>query len=482
MISMSSIHAFDLIRYRNFRTFTSPEATQFSCLAVDPSGDIVVGGSMDGFDVFVWSIQTSKLLDVLRGHEGPVAALAFNPSKPILASASWDATVRLWDIYSDGRSIEVFQHETEVLALSFSPNGKFLCTATMDGNLNIWDVENALQISSIEGRKDIAGGRLTGSARTAKSSEANKYFTTLCYTADGECILAGGKSKYICIYHVKQQVLVRKFQVSHNLSLDGMVDFLDSRLLTDAGPSELIDDDDSDVWKEYMPGAKRGDMSKRKTAPEIRTKAVQFSPTGRAFVAATTEGMLLYSLDETLTFDPFELDIDVTPENTLMTLNRGQYLKALIMSLQLNEEELIRKVFYGIPPSQIQMTAKDIPANYLARILSFLSRSMYNSPHIQYHLLWSSQLLSFHSHTIETDVNTFITALRDLQKNISAEYQDLSKLCGENKFTLEYYETLAKHSTQEEEDNEDLDALLSMERDNPFAASGKKRNRSVLTH
>ena len=36
-----TIRAFDLIRYRNFRTFTSPESTQFSCLAVDPSGDIV---------------------------------------------------------------------------------------------------------------------------------------------------------------------------------------------------------------------------------------------------------------------------------------------------------------------------------------------------------------------------------------------------------------------------------------------------------
>merc|ERR1712100_641224 len=104
----------------------------------------------------------------------------------------------------------------------------------------------------------------------------------------------------------------------------------------------------------------------------IRTKAVQFSPTGRAFVAATTEGMMLFSLDETLSFDPFELDIDVTPENTIKTLEKKQYLKALIMSFQLNEEDLISKIFYGIPPSQIQLTAKDIPVNYLPKVLSSL--------------------------------------------------------------------------------------------------------------
>merc|ERR1712137_656170 len=174
--------------------------------------------------------------------------------------------------------------------------------------------------------------------------------------------------------------------------------------------------------------------------------------------------------------DPFELDIDVTPENILLTLNRGQYLKALIMSFQSNEEELIQKVFYGIPASEIQLTAKDIPANYLERVMSFMSRSMYRSPHIQYHLLWSSHILNFHSHTIESDANTFITSLRNLQKNISLEYQDLSKLCGENKFTLEYYTTLAKHKApEEEEDNEDLESLLSMDRSNPFGVETSKK-------
>ena len=44
-------------------------------------------------------MQTGKLVDVLSGHEGPVAGLAFTPStshssKTMLASASWDKNVR----------------------------------------------------------------------------------------------------------------------------------------------------------------------------------------------------------------------------------------------------------------------------------------------------------------------------------------------------------------------------------------------------
>ena len=35
-----------------------------------------------------------------------------------------------------------------------------------------------------------------------------RCFTSLCYTADGKCVLAGGRSKFVCIYHVQQQVSV----------------------------------------------------------------------------------------------------------------------------------------------------------------------------------------------------------------------------------------------------------------------------------
>ena len=33
------------------------------------------------FDVFAWSVQTGKLLDVLQSHEGPVSCVEFNPVK-----------------------------------------------------------------------------------------------------------------------------------------------------------------------------------------------------------------------------------------------------------------------------------------------------------------------------------------------------------------------------------------------------------------
>lgn len=56
-------------RYRNFRTFTSPRPSQFSCLAVDSSGEIVSAGSQDSFEIFIWSMQSGRLLDVRTHNE-----------------------------------------------------------------------------------------------------------------------------------------------------------------------------------------------------------------------------------------------------------------------------------------------------------------------------------------------------------------------------------------------------------------------------
>jgi len=51
--------------------------------------------------------------------------------------------------------------------------------------------------------------------------ETGRSFRALCYTADGQHLLAAGHSKSICIYSVEHQILCKKFDVTCNLSFDG---------------------------------------------------------------------------------------------------------------------------------------------------------------------------------------------------------------------------------------------------------------------
>lgn len=120
------------------------------------------------------------------------------------------------------------------------------------------------------------------------------------------------------------QVLLRRFQITQNLSLDGVLDFLNSKKMTEAGPMDLIDDDNSDE-EGGIDKQSRGNLGydlpgsrPNRGRPIIRTKSLSIAPTGRSFAAATTEGVLIFSIDESFIFDPTDLDIDVTPEVSLL--------------------------------------------------------------------------------------------------------------------------------------------------------------------
>ncbi|KAH9545465.1 hypothetical protein CY35_12G049400 [Sphagnum magellanicum] len=200
-----TVRAYDLVRYRNFRTFTTPTPVQFVSLAADQSGEVICAGTLDSFQIFVWSVKTGRLLDMLSGHEGPVHGLSFSPVHEILASSSWDKTVRLWDVFEGKGNVETLTHTHDVLTLAYHPDGKQLACSTLDGQIHLWNPIDAMLMGTIEGRRDIAGGRRMGDRRTAANTSSGKCFTCLSYSADGSFLIAGGSSKFICMYDVVDQ-------------------------------------------------------------------------------------------------------------------------------------------------------------------------------------------------------------------------------------------------------------------------------------
>lgn len=102
-------------------------------MAVDPSGEIVCAGSLDDFDIHLWSVQTGQLLDRLQGHEGPVSGLSFGTEGGLLASTSWDKTVRVWSIFGRQLHVEPWSMTSDVLSVAMRPDSKQVAVATLDG-------------------------------------------------------------------------------------------------------------------------------------------------------------------------------------------------------------------------------------------------------------------------------------------------------------------------------------------------------------
>ncbi|KAI8855000.1 WD40-repeat-containing domain protein [Chytridium lagenaria] len=406
-----TVRAFDMIRYRNFRTFTSPTPVQFSCLAVDESGELVCAGSLDTFEIFVWSVQTGKLLEILSGHKGPVSCLSFSPLEGRLVSGSWDKTVRTWDIFSRSMNPESFDHTSEVLSLAFRPDGKHLAVASLDGMISFWDVDLARQVGYIDGRMDIAGGRKSTDRVTSANALSGKHFTSICYTSDGSGLMAGSNSKYVCIYNVSNSLLLKRFQITNNLSLDGMHDQLDSRNMTEAGPRDLLDQD--------------GDQKSFASDDKKCKVFSEWKDMGSCFDRRT----LLYSLDDSIIFDPFDLEVDITPESIGELLKeRKEFLKALVMALRLGERDIIDKIYVAIPKDEIAAIVKNLPKKYLEKVIRLIVHQFDVSPSVHQHLLWSSLVIRFHGQYLKDRSQEFAPSLRALTKCASKVFDALGKM------------------------------------------------------
>lgn len=360
---------------------------------------------------------------------------------------------------------------SDVLVVAFRPDGKELAVASLNGQITFWDHENAVQVGSIEGRHDLQMGRKELDKITAKQSAKGKSFTTLCYSADGQSILAGGLSKFVCIYNVKEQILMKKFEISCNLSLDAMEEYLDRRKMTEFGSMALIDEGagDEDGVAIPLPGVKRGDMSYRRFKPEIRVTCLRFSPTGRSWAATTTEGLLIYSLDSGMIFDPFELDIDVTPSNIRKTLHQKEYAMAIIMALKLNEKKLIQEVIEAVPSDEVEVVCSSLPDLYVEKVLEFLASAFEISCHLEFYLIWAHKLLMLHGQKLKTRSQKLLPVIQFLQKSIQRHFEDVSKLCEWNIYNIKYalaisqqrgMKRLAETSVDEEESESDSDYLM----------------------
>ena len=435
-----SVRAWDLVRYRNFRTFTAPTRLSFSCMAVDPSGEVVAAGSLDSFDIHIWSVQTGQLLDRLAGHEGPVSALAFTPDGGQLISGSWDRTARIWSVFNRTQTSEPLQLQADVIDIAVRPDSQQLAVSTLDGQLTFWNIADAEQVAGLDGRRDISGGRSVNDRRTAANSAGSKSFGSIEYSTDGSCLLAGGNSKYICLYSVNSMVLLKKFTVSVNLSVSGTQEFLNSRLLTEAGPSAMVDDGANSDGEnnDALPGSKRGDPSARKGLPEIRVTSVGFSPAGTSFCAASTEGLLIYSLDSNLQFDPFDLNMEITPASTLAVLQEGDYLKALVMAFRLNEASLIKAVFQAVPHREIPLVVAGVPGVYVSRLLRFVAAQTEGSPHIEFCLLWIKAIVDKHGAWLSANRGKVDVELRVVARAVARMRDEVRRLGSENGYMVDY--------------------------------------------
>lgn len=156
------IHVCKLGVDRPIKTFQG-HTNEVNAIKWDPQG-VLLASCSDDMTLKIWSMKQDSCIYDLQAHLKEIYTIKWSPTGPgtnnpnanlILASASFDSTVRLWDVERGTCKHTLTKHQEPVYSVAFSPDGKFLASGSFDKCVHIWCVQSGQLVHSYKGTGGI---------------------------------------------------------------------------------------------------------------------------------------------------------------------------------------------------------------------------------------------------------------------------------------------------------------------------------------
>jgi serine/threonine protein kinase len=271
-------------------------SAQVNSVSYSANGQLLASASND-WTVNVWNAPEGRLLYSLNGHSGQVNRVACSPDGRMLASASSASTVRLW-CAEDGSAVGMFQgHSNSVRALAWSPDGALLASAGDDRVVQVWRLADSRQCYTLRGHSESVralawspDGALLASASMDRTVRLWQMSTgtllvvlkghrdgvrAVAWSPDGQMVASAGYDRMVRLWHASSGQLLYALN-GHTGKVNSLAFSPDGRTLASASADESVR-----LWR-----VADGELLHALPGHAGELNDIAFNPDGRTFVIA----------------------------------------------------------------------------------------------------------------------------------------------------------------------------------------------------
>ncbi|MEG4805915.1 AAA-like domain-containing protein [Microcoleus sp. F8-D3] len=268
-----------------------------------PDGKILASASEDD-TVKLWN-PDGILLRTLTGHRDNIWTVSFSPDGKTIASASEDATIKLWNPANGTEIRTLTGHRGWVRGVSFAPDGLTIASSGSDGTVKLWNPADGTLLTTFTGHRGWAtsvtfspDGRAiasSGSDRTVKlwnPADGTEIATlrghtnavrSVSFSDDGKTLASAGEDGLVKLWDVENLTLLKTLQADSREVWSVKFSPGGSNTPTLATASE---DGTVKLWNLSQLGGIEPQTLKGHSG---RVSSLSFSPDGRTLATAGTD-------------------------------------------------------------------------------------------------------------------------------------------------------------------------------------------------
>jgi WD40 repeat protein len=197
----------------------------------------------------------TPLIGVLRGHSSWVLPIAFSTDGSGLASASDDATVRLWGTRTGAHIATLRGHSGPIRSVIFSADGSRLASVSDDRTVCLWDGKTGAHRTTLEG----------GPIRKTRHRRFLPPVTCMTFSLDGSRLASGFSSSEVQLWDSRAGVLIATIS-GHSCSVNSLT------LSADGSRVATASNDQTAEWRNGCPHRYPGGPFRLRQLRDILTR------------------------------------------------------------------------------------------------------------------------------------------------------------------------------------------------------------------